>query len=155
LRRARGRVGSGVAGPPRRPPGRAAARQRRLPRGGRARRPSPHRDALPPGHASVGARHHGRGRDRRDRGRGPAPESYFLNSSPRRIGSVGPEATSSTLPPAPTLTVSGTRAILNGRLNSRFGARSTGNETGRATKNPGGSWSSITATTFTPGGRRS
>jgi hypothetical protein len=80
---------------------------------------------------------------------------YFRNSSPRRIGSVGPDPTSSTLPPGPTRTVIGTRATLKVRLNSRFGARTTGNETGTATKKPGGSRSSITPITFTPGGRRS
>jgi hypothetical protein len=80
---------------------------------------------------------------------------YFRNSSPRRIGSVGPDPTSSTLPPGPTRTVMGTRATLKGRLNSRFGARTTGNETGTARKKPGGSRSSITPITLTPGGRRS
>jgi hypothetical protein len=81
--------------------------------------------------------------------------AYFRNSSPRRIGSVGPDPTSSTLPPGPTRTVMGTRATLKVRLNSRFGARTTGKETGTATKKPGGSRSSITPMTFTPGGRRS
>jgi hypothetical protein len=80
---------------------------------------------------------------------------YFRNSSPRRMGSVGPDPTSSTLPPGPTRTVMGTRATLKGRLNSRFGARTTGNETGTARKKPGGSRSSITPITFTPGARRS
>ena len=80
---------------------------------------------------------------------------YFRNSSPRRIGSVGPDPTSSTLPPGPTRTVMGTRATLKGRLNSRLGARTTGNETGTARKKPGGSRSSITPITFTPGARRS
>jgi hypothetical protein len=80
---------------------------------------------------------------------------YFRNSSPRRIGSVGPDPTSSTLPPAPTRTVMGTRATLNVLLNSRLGARTTGNVTGTAMKKPGGSRSSITPITFTPGGRRS